>query len=360
MIKIFRAKNYGCLTGIEAHLTPVHAFIGPNDSGKSTILRGLRTVSHLTLGKFERIDGDLWAPFDPGIEENGTTRAGDIPGSFLECVVDGGSYAVTLRRGTVTEALESKSSKVEFRRTWDDDGIFRDSETIAVEPVLGQLRSALMLRFDPDALRAASGLIPDSQSTGFLNDRGSGLPGVYFALRNRGDDAFNAVVEATRKHFPTIKTLRLKAVTTNTLELEIELLNGVRVSARRMSEGLLYFLAFAAIRHIDPPSLLLVEEPENGLHPARIREVVRMLRVIAEEMGTQVVMATHSPLVVNELKPEEVTVVTRPSLEEGTKLTPIKETHNFEKRSSVYALGELWLSYADGEFENPLIKGPDA
>jgi predicted ATPase len=186
------------------------------------------------------------------------------------------------------------------------------------------------------------------------------LPGIYFAIRNQEDDRFNAIVEDVRRHFPTIKTIRLNPVTTSTLELEIELQNGVLVGARRMSEGLLYFLAFAAMRHLDPPSLLLVEEPENGLHPARIREVVRMLRVIAEEIGTQVVMATHSPLVVNELKPEEVTVVTRPSIEEGTKLTPIKETHNFDKRSSVYALGELWLSYADGEMESPLIKGPDA
>jgi hypothetical protein len=71
-------------------------------------------------------------------------------------------------------------------------------------------------------------------------------------------------------------------------------------------------------------------------------------------------MATHSPLVINELKPDEVTVVTRPSVEDGTRLTPIRETHNFEKRSSIYALGELWLSYADGELETPLIKGPDA
>jgi predicted ATPase len=217
-----------------------------------------------------------------------------------------------------------------------------------------------MLRLDPDALRAPSGLIPDAQRVGFLDDRGSGLPGIYFALRNRGDDSFDIVVAETRRHFPTIKALRLRPVTATSLEIEVELQNGVRVAAHQMSEGLLYFLAFAALRHLDPPSLVLIEEPENGLHPARIREVVRMLRVLAEEMNTQVVMATHSPLVINELKPDEVTVVTRPSVEDGTRLTPIRETHNFEKRSSIYALGELWLSYADGELETPLIKGPDA
>jgi predicted ATPase len=341
MIKIFRAKNYGCLKSVEANLTPVHAFIGPNDSGKSTLLRGLQTVFQIVHKRYEH--------------ELENTEA-----FFLECVLDGGSYAIEFKRGFITKHLNDVHHRPLGLSVGNVSPDERAERAAAQKQVISQLRSVLMVRFDPDALRAPSGLIPDSETVQFLDERGTGLPGVYFALRNRGDDVFNSVIDAARKHFPTIKTIRLKAVTTNTLELEIELLNGVRVGARQMSEGLLYFLAFAAIRHLDPPSLLLVEEPENGLHPARIREVVRMLRTIAEEMGTQVVMATHSPLVVNELKPEEVTVVTRPSLEEGTKLTPIKETHNFEKRSSVYALGELWLSYADGELENPLIKGPDA
>jgi hypothetical protein len=69
-----------------------------------------------------------------------------------------------------------------------------------------------------------------------------------------------------------------------------------------------------------------------------------------------VIIATHSPLVVNELRPDEVTVVTR-SRETGTKATLIKDTPSFEERSKVYALGELWLSYANGEDEAPLLQG---
>lgn len=69
-------------------------------------------------------------------------------------------------------------------------------------------------------------------------------------------------------------------------------------------------------------------------------------------------MATHSPLVVNELRPEEVSVVTRDP-EQGTKVTRIDATPNFAARSSVYALGELWLSYCDGDFEAPLLGSTD-
>jgi predicted ATPase len=362
MIRTFRAQNYGCLKDIEARLSPIHAFIGPNDSGKSTILRGLRTVVQFAGGTFEWTRENGWEPFNPDLQSPNGSVTHAIT---LACDVDNGSYTISAVNGDLKEIIGLGAGFEEsFPRRYDVHSdlysYIKGIKTEEAKAVLDQLRSALMLRFDPDALRAPSGLIPESKRITFLDERGHGLPGVYFALRNRGDDAFEAVVASTRRHFPTVKTFRLKPVTTSTLEIEIELQNGVRVVTVKMSEGLLYFLAFAALRYLDPPSLLLIEEPENGLHPARIREVVRMLRVLAEEMNTQVVMATHSPLVINELKPEEVTIVTRPSVEEGTRLTPIRETHNFEKRSSVYALGELWLSYADGETEGPLIKGPDA
>ena len=224
--------------------------------------------------------------------------------------------------------------------------------------ITNQLRTARLVRFDPDALRTPSGLIPETFPVNFLDDRGTGLAGVYFALRNRDDGSFATIVEEVRERFPTIKGIRVKAVTSSQVVLEADLTSGAKVEAKRMSEGLLYYLAFVALRHLDPVTLLLVEEPENGLHPARIVEVMRILRFISEQ-GTQVVMATHSPLVVNEMQPDEVSVVTRTEAE-GTKVTLMKDNANFAKRSSVYALGELWLSFADGIAEAPLLQGRDA
>jgi predicted ATPase len=50
-----------------------------------------------------------------------------------------------------------------------------------------------------------------------------------------------------------------------------------------MSEGLLYYLAFAILAELQRPAVYLVEEPENGLHPSRIADIVRMLRAVAED-----------------------------------------------------------------------------
>ena len=152
--------------------------------------------------------------------------------------------------------------------------------------------------------------------------------------------------------FPTVKALRLENTTNATKMLGLTLHDGTIVGPAHMSEGMLYWLAFAIIEHLSPIELLLIEEPENGLHPSRIREVMRILRKISEK--TQVVLATHSPLVINELQPEEVTIVTR-TPERGTICTPIAKTKDFAERAGIYALGELWLSFADGNLEEDLV-----
>ncbi len=364
MITAFHAKNYGCLLDVTAQLTPLHAFIGPNDSGKSTLLNGLRTLVQLAADHFHRADSGEWQPFDHFLDSppNGSKIAHPAAELVLACAVPEGWYLFTDDRTDSIEHVTKTLTQRPYLLSEGRDPVYPSRVLGSNDPIQQalsrQLTAARLARFDPDALRARSGLIPEGAHVGFLDERGRGLAGVYFALRNRNDNAFATIVDGVRQHFPTIKGLRVKAVTSSEVALEAELTNGARVEAARMSEGLLYYLAFAALRHLDPVSLLLVEEPENGLHPARIAEVVRILRAIVEETRTQVILATHSPLVVNELRPEEVSVVTR-SPESGTRVTRIHETPDFMERSKVYALGELWIAYANGDDEAPLLQGTE-
>lgn len=349
VIRTFHAKSYGCLLDVTATLTPLHAFIGPNDSGKSTLLWGMRTVVQHWGLSFQRDRAGKWTPFDPYLF--------DAPDGLVAVQTADAWFGARLQDGALARHVSTVSADGPSLLPIPSD---EDRLTYGAVVRAGKttLKSARLIRLDPDALRAPSGLIPETASVAFLDDRGHGLGGVYFAIRNRNDDAFSTIVNDVRRHFPTIKGLRVKAITSGEVALEAELTTGARVEAARMSEGLLYYLAFAALRHIDPVSLLLVEEPENGLHPARIAEVVRILRAIVEETGTQVIMATHSPLLVNELQPEEVSVVTRHE-QTGTRVTRLHETPDFAERSKIYALGELWIAYANGEDEAPLLTGTE-
>ena len=363
MINTFRAKNYGCLKDVTVGLTPLHAFIGPNDSGKSTILRGIRTVVQFAGGKFTP-SGGLLHPFDPQLDTRRSSGNGPSTETIVACGIGTEWYGIVqITDSKTTEVLGSSSSGVgeapatAAGRAWSEKSALLSAKTAdpAIHALRNELRGVRLLRLDPDSLREPSPLIPENEPLDFFSERGFGLPSVYQAVLGRGDEASDTIRSAIRKLFPMIRRIGVKSSSDNRFALEGELQNGNTIRASAMSEGLLYFLAFLVLQYLEPVSILLIEEPENGLHPARIQQVLQTMREFVDQSGTQVIMATHSPLVINELNPEEVSVVTRPSLEEGTKVTPIKDTPNFEKRSSVYALGELWLAYADGNVEAPLF-----
>lgn len=92
------------------------------------------------------------------------------------------------------------------------------------------------------------------------------------------------------------------------LTLQAEERNGLRVSARSLSDGTLRFIALALISEDnDSEGLICMEEPENGIHPAKIPAMVELLQDLVldpqEEIGPdnpmrQMVIATHSPNVV--------------------------------------------------------------
>lgn len=126
--------------------------------------------------------------------------------------------------------------------------------------------------------------------------------------------------------------------------------------AREVSEGVLYFLALLCIIHQpNPPKLLLLEEPERGIHPRRIREVLDFIFNLAYEKDIQVIMTTHNERVLNyfEDTPEAVFVFDKD--EEGA--TQIKNLKNIIEESDremqekglpkipfTESLGEHWVT----------------
>jgi AAA15 family ATPase/GTPase len=82
---------------------------------------------------------------------------------------------------------------------------------------------------------------------------------------------------------------------------EIELMffdkNNKGYLSSEVSDGILYFTALLAIIYQpNPPKVIMLEEPENGIHPRRITEICNLIWKLAKEKNIQFFITTHSPV----------------------------------------------------------------
>ena len=106
-----------------------------------------------------------------------------------------------------------------------------------------------------------------------------------------------------------------------------------------LSDGTIRFIALVtALLQPSPPSTLVVDEPELGLHPAALRVLAAVMHEASA--ATQLVVSTQSPLLVDHFEADDVVVVRRSGAES---LFERQSAADLERWLDEYTLGELML-----------------
>ena len=173
-----------------------------------------------------------------------------------------------------------------------------------------EMQSWRLLQLEPSALRE-----PDSyRSDTHISVRGEHLASAAYRIGLDGDVAADLA-----KLVRGIQTVQV--VNNDLLELRtlVVTMNGTAFPASALSDGTLRFLALSVMA-CDPDSIGLVcmEEPENGIHPTKIPEMVDLVKnlsdlLVLDEVSPlkslglrQVIINTHSPLVVAEVPVDDL------------------------------------------------------
>ena len=194
-----------------------------------------------------------------------------------------------------------------------------------------EMQSWRLLQLEPSAMREPDEFAAPPQ----LGVDGSHLAATLYRLARAGETLGNGEPDEQRVY--AVIANRLAELIDDVRELEVDqdekrglltLLvkgrDGTAHPARALSDGTLRFLALAAI-DLDPAAqgLLCLEEPENGIHPARIPAMLRLLQDIATDTDQpagldnplrQVIVNTHSPAVVSQVPDASLVVA---ELKEG-------------------------------------------
>ncbi|RMG26771.1 MAG: DUF2813 domain-containing protein, partial [Bacteroidetes bacterium] len=163
-----------------------------------------------------------------------------------------------------------------------------------------EMQSWNFLQLDPRDLREPTRQEPGMQDT--ISPGGKNLAAALFRIKR--EDPY-LLVEISRKlnsflpNFVEVDVVDDQANQQYLIRLKSE--DGKWFSSRVLSEGTLRLLALCVLEKDEKHSgLLCFEEPENGIHPSRIRDMAHLLRDLSADFTDpssplrQIVVNTHS------------------------------------------------------------------
>ena len=390
MITRVSIKNFKAIRDASVDLTPIHLLIGPNDSGKTSVLEAIaaicRSVDHDAPNSFlgrwqgrELVNSSAAeAQVEVGIDLDIDSQASSYK---IEATFPASGRDIRWKMATAATAdlsgipigysQRTLSAVAALNANSAFEAMKRPEWQIA-QQISEAVGGCWYLRWTARNLALPTALNPERRFR--LEGNGFGLPTLIDDLLNYDRESFSALEREFTQIFPHVRTIALvqqqgfnspvdQSDETLTLQpsagkqVVFRLKNTDRdLPASQAAEGMLYILGYLALMYLpQPPRVLLIEEPENGIHPNRVGDIVRILRRLVERHPeTQIVMTGHSPYLVDAFQPEEVTWCRR-NADGDVVLTRLDTLPEVERSLSVFSLGEIWT----GELE-PLHSREDA
>lgn len=154
---------------------------------------------------------------------------------------------------------------------------------------------------DSLTMRQAS---PPGQTRKFKAD-GSNLPWVISELEEKHPENFKDWILHLRTALYDLRGVRTgEFPDTKKKYIILEYDTGIEVPSWTTSDGTLRLLALTLPAYLpELEGLFLIEEPENGIHP---RAIETMYQALSNVYGSQILMATHSPVILSNVEPNQV------------------------------------------------------
>ena len=183
----------------------------------------------------------------------------------------------------------------------------------------------------------------DLHDNRFLRPDGANLAAFLYLLCKKYTSEYDLIRRTVRLVAPFFEDFRLEPLALNPDMIRLEWRHkrsDAYFDASSLSDGTLRFIALATLL-LQPealrPSVILIDEPELGLHPYAIALLAALVKQAS--VRSRVILATESPILLDHFDPEDVLVA---DLVEGkTKLTQLN-SNTLEVWLEDYSLGQLW------------------
>jgi predicted ATPase len=349
----------------------LHALVGQNSSGKTSVLQALHYLSQLTNSSFDIFQHEKDPQFITTIGEDHMS------------VTASGFWKNRARNNW--EASYDWTQKVDHVwypiASWKPDKNQEDSKQMSKtsfltkeEPIQQFLRNAVNLKLVATNLAKAA---YSDAITPRVEFDGSGLAPTLDYLRDEAPDKFQSLQEMLKRIVPGVREVgvrrakvmvnrqRLIEVDGKSISYEesqeiagqevvLDMNTGKRIPAHSISEGTMLALGLLTVL-MNPrqPNLVLLDDVEQGLHPKAQRELIAVFKeIIQQNNNLQIIFSTHSPYIVDELTPSQVHVLSNNN-SGVSRCKRLDEHPDVEWAKQTLTTGEFW----DAEGEDWVVAG---
>jgi predicted ATPase len=380
-----KVRNYRSLTDLSLDISPVSVFFGPNGAGKSTILDTIWFFRDCAIR---------------GVELASSTRSHGI-GILYDGAADGDQIAITLVTDTIEYELRFGLSAGRIEPSAGERLRSLTNARVLINRAVGSstanLYHNLIVQHVPVTLREPEKLSlglyldfnqGDAQADDldrllhfvrhyhsrsfFLHrlkvqgsdvshetrlwDRGDNCWSVLRNLHDRRavDNRYDTIMRFMRRSFPSFDGLVLEQTGPTTVYASFrERGRRKEIMASGVSDGHLQMLLLltALFSEGERPAVLLFDEPEVSLHPWALSVFAEAVEFAAAEWNKQVLIATHSPVLLSQFRIEHVLAT---EMEEGrTSVRRLSEMTEIQDLLTQYAAGSLYMAQAIAEQAKP-------
>jgi len=312
--------NFKILRAARIELGPFNLLIGPNGSGKTSVLVALQRLRQLAARPPQFAVKPAPASADCGhLLFRFTAPFADVLAQ-IECAPDGTGRSLRIVGGHDVPAR------------WP--------------ALVARLATVRVVTLEQAALARPS----PAGAAILLGDDGTNLPAALDRLSREQPDTWARLVDEFRRILPEYRSLGIATADDGTRRLVAEIIGEERaLGAEELSQGTLALIGLLVLTLVQPlPSVLCLEEIDRGIHPRLLREVRDLLyRLSYPEPGqsrTQILTTTHSPYLLDLFRDQLDEVVV--AQKRGAEATFERLSDREDLRGAIgsASLGDLWYS----------------
>ena len=336
-------------------LGDLNVLIGANGAGKSNFLSVFKMLDYIVghrlqlyvgkhggAGNILHFGHKVTNEIQIKLEINETAIIKDfleinfIPTFPDQLVFSKEKYSRSFSDGRPDWELESGSGHVEISYFKSSKPSVLDS--IAIQKIISQWK---MFHFQDTTPEAKIKQNPDIHDNYELRADAANLASFLYLLKNHQQDYYNRILRTVKLAAPFIEDFILHPMPENAQRIRLRWQHKNSeddFDISQLSDGTLRFICLTTLLlQPNPPSLIIIDEPELGLHPYAITVLAGMLRSVSTQ--TQIIISTQSVSLVNEFQPENIIVVDRK--DDASTFTRFT-TEELAVWLEDYSLGELW------------------